>query len=100
MDSIITTIYENGVLRPLTRLVLPERARVQVRVEQVVAPTEATEHYRQVHEVLVAAGLSLPVSPPLPGSSPISAERREELARLFATGRPLSELIIEEREGR
>lgn len=32
--------------------------------------------------------------------SPISTQRREELARHFAAAGPLSELITEEREGR
>lgn len=96
----VMAIYENGVLRPLTPLALPEHTRVQVHVRPVLAPTDAAEHRRQVREALVEAGLSLPSPPPPPASSPISAERREELARLFAAGRPLSELIIEEREGR
>jgi predicted DNA-binding antitoxin AbrB/MazE fold protein len=96
----VMAIYENGVLRPLTPLALPEHTRVQIHVWQVPVPTDAAGHHRQVREALVAAGLSLPSSPLPPASSPISAERREELARLFAAGRPLSELIIEEREGR
>jgi predicted DNA-binding antitoxin AbrB/MazE fold protein len=93
-------IYENGILRPLTPLALPEHARVEVYVQQVLAPIDAAEHRRQVREALVAAGLSLPGPLSPPASSPISAERREELAHLFAGERPLSELIIEEREGR
>ena len=99
MNSTIIAIYENGVLRPLTPLALPEHARVQVHVEQVLAPTDVAQNRRRVHEALVAAGLSLPTPDIPPVSSPLSAERREELARLFAAGRPLSELIIEEREG-
>lgn len=100
MNSTVMAIYENGVLRPLAPLALPEHARVQIQVRQVLTPTDAAVHRRQVREALVAAGLSLPSPPPPPASSPISEERREELARLFAAGRPLSELIIEEREGR
>lgn len=100
MNSTVIAIYENGVLRPLTPLALPEHARVQVHVEQVLASTDVAENRRRVREALVAAGLSLltPDSPPV--SSSLSAERREELARLFAAGGPLSELIIEEREDR
>lgn len=98
MNSTVTAIYENGVLRPLSPLALPERARVQVYVW--LEPSEATEHRRQVREALVASGLSLPSPDPLPVSSPISAQRREELARRFAAAGPLSELITEEREGR
>ncbi len=67
---------------------------------QVPAPTTMSNHRQRVREVLVQAGLSQPAPNTLPAPSPLSAERREELARLFATGRPLSELIIEEREGR
>ncbi|MBN1886850.1 MAG: antitoxin family protein [Thermoflexales bacterium] len=100
MNSTIMTIYENGILRPLVPLALPERARVQVHVEQVLAPTDSSEHRRQVHEALIAAGLSLPTSMFKLSSAPVSEERRDELAHLFAPGRPLSELIIEERQGR
>ena len=80
-------------------MALPERAQVEIRVERVVTPTEPAEHRRLVREALVAAGLSLPTAPP-PALDLISEERREELAHLFAAGRPLSEIIIKEREGR
>jgi predicted DNA-binding antitoxin AbrB/MazE fold protein len=100
MDSTVMAIYENGALHPLTPMALPERAHVQIRVERVVTPTEPAEHRRLVREALVAAGLSLPIPPPSPALDLISEERREELAHLFAAGRPLSEIIIEEREGR
>lgn len=89
MTSPITAIYENGVLCPLTPLALPERARVQVHVEQVLTPTDAVEHRRLAREALVAAGLSLPTPLLAPTAPSISVERREELACLFATGRPL-----------
>jgi hypothetical protein len=72
---------------------------VQIHVWQVLTPMNAAENRRQVREALVTAGLSLPTPDVPPVYSPISAERREELAHLFATGRPLSELIIEERGG-
>ena len=100
MNNTITAVYENGVLRPLTPLTLPEHAHVQIQLRQVLTPTEASEHRRRIREALVAAGLSPPTTDVPSAFRPISAERREELARLFATGRPLSELIIEEREGR
>ena len=97
MNSTVTAIYENGVLRPLTPLTCPERARVQIHVR--LESTDTAEHRRRVRETLVAAGLSLPTPDAPPAASPISAERRDELAQRFAAGRPLSELIIEEREG-
>ena len=99
MESTITAVYENGVLRPLTPLELPEHARVRVRVEQVT-PENGSELHRQVREALVSAGLSSsPTTPPAMLSS-ISSDRREQLAHIFAVGRPLSEIIIEERQRR
>jgi predicted DNA-binding antitoxin AbrB/MazE fold protein len=100
MDNTVMAIYENGALHPLTPMALPELARVQIRVERVMPSIEPVEHRRLVREALVAAGLSLPIAPPPPALDLISAKRREELAYLFAAGRPLSEIIIEEREGR
>ena len=66
----------------------------------VLPATDVTTHRGQVRQALIVAGLSLPAPDTLPNTQPISAERREELARLFSRGRPLSELIIEDREGR
>jgi predicted DNA-binding antitoxin AbrB/MazE fold protein len=99
MNHQVMAIYENGVLRPLVPLRLPEHTRVQVYVQPAPASPNVNVHRQRVHEALVAAGLSLSL-PDLPAASLLSAERREELARLFSAGRPLSELIIEEREGR
>lgn len=67
---------------------------------QTTAPTTIIEHRRRVASALLNAGLSLSPSPTSYIAQPISAERREELAQLFATGGPLSELIIAEREER
>ena len=96
----ITAIYERGVLRPLTPLSLPEHARVQIQVQQVSAPDDASAQRGRVREVLVAAGLSLPASPNVPRADILSDEQREELALRFSAPPPLSDLIIEERESR
>jgi predicted DNA-binding antitoxin AbrB/MazE fold protein len=100
MSHKITAIYENGILRPLTPLELPDHSRVEIEVRKVV-DASTVAHREQVRLTLIDAGLSLPV--PLAASrdcSALSAERREELARLFSDDRPLSELINEDREGR
>ncbi len=97
MLDMITAIYENGVLRPTTPLALPEHSRVQIQIQALPADSPA-EHRRRVHEVLVAAGLSLPRPTVPPDVKPLSAERREELARRFATDQPMADLIREERE--
>ena len=95
--STITAIYENGVLRPLTPLTLPEHAQVQIQVQAAPSEKEADSHRRRVHEALVAAGLSLPTPPDLPNAHLLSAERREELAKILGASGPLSDLIIQER---
>lgn len=102
MSYSITAIYENGVLRPLVPLTLPEHTQVQLHIQPMLTSTlDVAEHRRRVQEVLVATGLSLPAPDTSPVFKPLSAERRKELAQLFGrTGRPLSELIIEERKGR
>ena len=67
MDNTVMAVYENGILRPLSPLELPEHARVQIYVQQVSAPSDAAEHRRRVREALVKAGLSLSNLPtPLP----------------------------------
>ncbi len=58
------------------------------------------EHRQRVRRALHAAGLSLPAPDASSPQVPLSQERRDELARLFATGQPLSEVIIEERSDR
>lgn len=99
MTHTITAIYENGVLRPLEPLDLPEHARVHIAIEP--APINAAvEHHRRVDAVLIAAGLMLPRPDPDPDLKPLSEVERERLANLFAGDRPLSEDIIAEREGR
>ena len=62
MITLVTAIYENGVLRPLTPLELPEHTQVQLSVLPLPTPDDAQEHRRRVHEALVAAGLIRPTS--------------------------------------
>lgn len=101
MSHKITAIYENGVLRPLTPLDLPEHSAVEIDVQQVAtAPSTKDSHAACARQALIAAEVSLPKNERQPYASTLSAERREELARLFASTRSLGELINEDREGR
>ena len=100
MPITATAVYENGVLRLLTPLELPEHTQVQIYVQPTQPETDAMAHRREVRAALVAAGLSLPATNAPSPSDLLSADQRAELARRFSAGRPLSELIIEEREGR
>ena len=99
MATTITAIYEDGVLRLLAPLPLPEHTSVEVTVAM---PPEAVEGdpRQRIRAALVAAGLSRPPATPWAGPPPLSAEERAALAQQVAAGRPLSEIIDEEREGR
>ena len=101
MSQRITAVYEEGVLRPVSPLKLPEHSRVEIDILQIASGQPAQTHRDMIRRTLVDAGLSLASNKPsiLP-ESPISAERREELARLFSSATPMSELISEERNGR
>lgn len=74
MPEIITAVYENGVLRPLSPLLLQEHQTVQI-------------------QVLVSS------HPPSEEMVPFSKQERQELAKRMGQrpGLPLSEIIIEDR---
>lgn len=94
MSEIITAVYSNGVLRPQNHLSLTDGQTVRLQVLTEEAASEA----EQVIQSLVAAGLVTP--PPHRGDvEPVSEEAWRELTqRLEASGgKPLSEIIIEER---
>jgi len=99
MEQTITAIYENGVLRPLTPLALPERSEVQIAIRSTT-PDDTAALRRKAEAPLIAGGLLQPHSTTPTTRAPLSAERRDELAHRFGQGRPLSEIIIEEREER
>jgi predicted DNA-binding antitoxin AbrB/MazE fold protein len=99
MDETITAIYENGVLRPLAPLALPEHTTVQISIKTVPPPAGAVARRSMIIQTLVAAGLAAP-PPSASPSSLLSEQERHELAHRIPAGRPLSEIIIEEREER
>ncbi|HQE93314.1 MAG TPA: antitoxin family protein [Anaerolineae bacterium] len=98
MGETITAVYERGALRPLTPLKLREHQRVRIQVVAENASEEEDER-EQVINILVKAGLVQPKPRgPVP-PDPVSAEERQRLAELLgsAPGKPLSEIVIEER---
>jgi predicted DNA-binding antitoxin AbrB/MazE fold protein len=104
MERTITAIYENGVLRPLAPLDLPEHAQVEIDVRQTMPPTNTQVQRELVRAALSAAGL-LSSHPPIElphGVHPLTEQERAELADRLGkfSGTPLSEIIIEEREER
>jgi len=101
MMEIVTAVYEKGMLRPLQPLNLRERQRVRIRVvpEDSDVSEEPLDNTDALIQRLVAKGLMRPrPHGPIP-PDPVSAEERLRLADLMgsAPGKPLSEIIIEER---
>ena len=95
MSHTIDAIYESGVFKPLGPVGLSEGQSVRLTIMPV--PTAAGDE-KQVRDALQSAGLLRPLSPHLqqkiiPG---VTLEQvRESLHR--AGGKPLSEIIIEQR---
>ena len=101
MMEIVTAVYEKGMLRPLQPLNLRERQRVRIRVvpEDSDVSEEPVDDTDALIQRLVAKGLMRPrPRGPIP-PDPVSAEERKALADRLgrAPGKPLSEIIIEER---
>ncbi len=99
MNQTIIAVFENGVLRPLTALDLPEHTEVQVSITIPPAAATAEIERQRIRTALIEAGLALPIQT-LSQTLPLSEGERSALARRITAGRPLSDLIIEEREGR
>jgi predicted DNA-binding antitoxin AbrB/MazE fold protein len=94
MSAIVRAVYEQGVLRPLHPLDLREQQRVRIQIWL----EEASEE-EEITRLLVSAGLmrSQPRRDPPP--PPLSDEERRALADRIgrAPGKPVSEIVIEER---
>ena len=67
----------------------------------IIQPRSAPRTERErVLQILETSGLLLPPEPLPPSHQSVSPEEQAELARKFSVGRPLSEIVIEEREDR
>jgi predicted DNA-binding antitoxin AbrB/MazE fold protein len=94
-DTTATAIYEQGMLRLLNPLPLPE----YTRVELVIRPIDAEDELRRAEQVLAATGLVTSPSA-APDWTPASELRLAEIAERYAVGGPLSDVIIAERDER
>ncbi|MBK7202286.1 antitoxin family protein [Candidatus Amarolinea dominans] len=96
MVATATAIYEKGVLRLLTPVSLPDRARVHLRIQ---VENKMGDELQRATAVLEASGL---VKPPQPSRviRKISSARRAELARMYGAAGTLSDLIMAERDAR
>lgn len=95
-DTTVTAIYENGMLRLLSPLSLPEHTRVKL----VIHLADASDEMRRVEQVLAATGLVTAPGGAAPSLAPGSELRLAETAERYAVGGPLSELVIAERDER
>lgn len=94
MGTVVTAIYEEGVLRPLTPVRLPEKAQVWVYILEDAESWLA----QSVDRVLLAAGLTKPRLDSPASTQLISDARRSELAHRYAADKLLSDLVIEDRQ--
>jgi predicted DNA-binding antitoxin AbrB/MazE fold protein len=97
MSEKVVAIYEQGVLRPLEPLHLPECTRVQIQV--ITSPFGDEGEYDRVRQALLRAGI---IRPRLPEADvqPVSEAQLVAAGNALAQAGPLSEIIIAERDGR
>jgi predicted DNA-binding antitoxin AbrB/MazE fold protein len=97
MSQVITAIYEHGVLHPVTPLRLKEHQRVKVQI----VPDSPQETVNDVLQWLTSIGRLTPPYPPK-GKAPVAETKRAQLSHILgeAAQKPLSEIILEDRDER
>jgi predicted DNA-binding antitoxin AbrB/MazE fold protein len=100
MATTITAVYENGVLRPLSPLELPEHSQVEIELRAVTEP--ATVQRELVRTALTRAGVLAEHQILLTPVQPMASEERAALAQRLADAgvAPLSAVVLDERAGR
>ena len=98
MLETITATYKNGTLHPLSPLNLPDNESVRI----IILPAEPLDEKDELVRIMCKAGLIQParqttLSVP---SDPLSEKKRMKIAKKLgqAKGKPLSEIIILERD--
>jgi predicted DNA-binding antitoxin AbrB/MazE fold protein len=93
MATIVRAVYEKGVLRPLRPLDLSEAQQVRIQIW-----SENGSEQEEILGLMVDAGLMHPHPQSAP-PPPLSEEARRALAEEIggAPGKPISEMIIEDR---
>lgn len=98
MSEIMVAVYENGVLRPLNPVTLTEGQTVRLRVVSEVALGNSNNEVEAAIQTLVDRGkMTLPAKDP--SIKTVSELERSELFEKLKErpGKPLSEIIIEDR---
>ncbi len=99
MSEIIQAIYENGILRPLQPLDLPENKIVEIEMRDEISGDKET-HRDKVSRVLREAGLTSPLKFSVTEKDILSEEERQRLGELFSGEKPLGDYIDDDREAR
>lgn len=100
MATTIRAVYENGVLRPLSPLALPEHCQVELAVQAITVPPQAARE--RVRTALARAGILAERAETGEAVQPMDADERNALAQRLADAgvTPLSAAILDERDGR
>ena len=97
MNQTVQAIYENGVLRPLQPLDLPEDKIVSIDVRDETE-TETETIREKADRVMREAGLISSIK--FPNAKKLSDAERRRLGKLFSGEKPLGDYIDEDREAR
>jgi predicted DNA-binding antitoxin AbrB/MazE fold protein len=97
MNQSIQAIYENGVLRPLAPLDLPENSVVEIDVRDVRENGSETPQEKAVR-VLRETGLTSPIK--FPNAKKLTDDERRRLGKLLSGEKSLGDYIDEDREAR
>ena len=94
MQQSIIAVYEDGILRPLEPLSLPEKQRVRIRIDL----EKQIDSIDDVFKFLINTGCLTPPSGK-PKVKPIPLTERNCVADILgqAAMKPVSEMIIEDR---
>ncbi|WP_373533738.1 antitoxin family protein [Microcoleus sp.] len=95
MPETITAVYENGVLRPLNPLSFQDGETVQIQLW----PDDSKKQAELAIQLLVDRGLVTPLPNTPQNVEAVTDEDVYELAKKLGgkPGKPLSEMIIEDR---
>lgn len=97
MSQQIQAIYENGLLRPLVPLDLPENSIVEIDVLDVNDNGKETMP-EKADRILREASLTSSIK--FPNAEKLSDEERRRIGKLFSGEKPLGDYIDEDREAR
>jgi len=97
MSQNIQAIYENGILRPLQPLDLPENKTVNISVLDEAPNSEETMQ-EKADRVLREASLISSIK--FPNAKKLSDKERRRIGKLFCGEKPLGDYIDEDREAR